>query len=284
MKKHKPYILFAGLLLLWAAPALACNFPGFTAKPAGEQAILTAAAETTIARVTEAGLQPTGETPEATLATPTATTPILTPAASATPLPTVTPTATALPTPAGFETIFEDDFRSDIIWYESTADNFGFELVADGYRLYVNFVNGAIVSVRSQDHTAVRLEAEAAFTTSPPDGYWGVACRQQDPENYYGFVLTSAGNYGILRNLDGEITFLNEGPAPAGLFVPGGANRLAGACVEDRLTLYLAGQPVTEIQDTTFENGNIGVLAGTRSAAGVDVLFTYFAIQVPQEP
>ena len=285
MVKLRLIVPLGALFLLWAALALACNFPGFSNQPAGEQAILTAAAETTIARITEAA--GVGQTP-ATTPLPGAAT--ATPAAgepSPTPLPSLTPiaaTATVLPTPPGFETVFEDDFRSDVVWFESNSDAFSFELTADGYLLTVNFINGAIISVRSQDYAGVRVQAEAAVVAGPPDGYWGVACRQQDPENYYGFVLFGDGRYGILRNLNGEISFLSEGTPPAGLVAPGGVNRVAGACVGDRLTLFVNGQQTAETTDTSFASGNIGILAGTRTQEGMQALFTGFVIQLPQEP
>lgn len=256
----------------------ACNYPGLQPSASTPQdALFTAAAQTVIAQVTQ--LPPTAGGLE------TATAPLL-PTDTAAPTTTVEPTATATatppPTPNNFELVFEDDFNGDVQWYEDSTDTFGFELTGDGYRIYVNFIQGAVVTVRNQDYEDLRVEAQGRLVTGPPDGYFGVTCRQQDPENYYGFVVSPNGSYAILRYLDGELEFLSEGLAPAGLIASDQPVQIAGECLGSRLALFANGQQLAEVEDVSFSQGASGLVVGARSQPGVEALFTNFRVLLPR--
>ena len=57
-------------------------------------------------------------------------------------------------------------------------------------------------------------------------------------------------------------------------------NHLRADCVDNVLTFYVNGQQLAQVKDDTLTHGAVGVLAGTFSEPGVDVLFDNFvAIQ-----
>jgi hypothetical protein len=297
MKKHRRnFVSILILLLAWAAPA-SCNFfsSPAVATPTSD-AIYTQSAQTVEAALTGSAatfpVQPVTNTP-VILGT---TSPDGTAAATPTPEPTAAQTAepTAAPTteqaapppvetapPAGTP-VFEDDFSRKVGWHTDENDDFGFEFSDDGYRMYVNLIDAAIWSVRNLEYADVILEVDAARTAGPESGYYGLTCRNQDGNNYYALVISSDGTYGIARNLDGEFEFLHEGVAQPGVIRGGSeADRLRADCIGETLVLYANGQRLAEVQDASFDTGDIGLVAGTRSEPGLEVLFDNFAIYEP---
>lgn len=243
----------------------------------------TQAAQTIVADLTQNAPTAT-ETPLPTATqAPTSTE---TPEPTHTLAPTSTPTITAaLPTPSEQQTgvlRFQDDFSSGTGWHTEQNDRFSFAYRDGGYEISVNILNAAIWSIKDQDYTDVSLEVDAARTEGPVDGYYGLVCRHQDGDNYYGFVIGSDGGYGIARMKAGEFEFLAEGAAQPGVINSGTAfNHLRADCIGESLSLFANGQKLVEIQDGSFDQGAVGMLVGTRLVEGETVLFDNFAIYEP---
>jgi hypothetical protein len=95
-------------------------------------------------------------------------------------------------------------------------------------------------------------------------------------------VISSNGDYGIAKMEEGEFEFIQEGTDQAGVIKPDDeTNRVRADCIGETLTLYANGQRLLEVQDDDFENGNVGLVAGTRQQPGVQALFDNFAILRP---
>jgi hypothetical protein len=274
-------LTLALLLVGCRGPATPTPFP---------EAAFTQAAQTIIAELTQNAPAPT-DTPVPPSQTELPQTPgasqpaVLTETASPTPTETATPSPT--PTFAGTPTatpqiLFEDDFSSGKGWYTEKADHYSFEFVKDGYRIYVDLLQAAFWSVRDRNYADIRVDTVATRTSGPENGYFGVVCRHVDDDNYYALVISTDGAFAIAKMEDGEFAFLEEGNASAGAINPGdGSNRVRGDCVADTLTLYANDKQLLQVQDDDFESGDVGLIAGTRDKAGLEVVFDYFAILVP---
>jgi hypothetical protein len=278
-----------GLLLGGCGPAE--STPVVTLPP---EFVHTMAAQTVMAELTEqvALVSPTHTIePSATdLPSPT---PAPTSTVEPSPVPTSSPepTATSQPTPSPEpspsplpvrDLILEDDFEQTETWATVEEENFNFHYQDGGYRVTNGFTNGAVSSIRNIDYRHILVEVDAEQIAGPEDAYYGVACRWQDTQNYYGLVIGDGGFYAAIRLVDGEIAFLDKGIVPAGeVYRDSGPNRIAGSCLGDRLILILNGQRLMEVRDETFENGNVGVVVGTRSSGGAVVHFDNFALLRP---
>jgi hypothetical protein len=194
------------------------------------------------------------------------------------PTPTSAPTPT-LPPPSIPEAIFVDDFNNDTGWSTEKNDQYGFELIEGGYFVYINIPSAQIYSIRSLEVDEIRLSTDAARIVGPEDGYYGVVCRFQDGNNYYTLVISDDGSYGIAKMEDGAFSFIQEGVDEGGFIQGDGAtNRVRGDCVGQTLTLYANDRQLLQVQDATFTEGLVGLLAGTRDIPGLRVMFTSFAI------
>lgn len=228
-------------------------------------AISTAAAKTVVADITKVA-PPTAVPP-----TPTQT-PTLTPAASPTNLPQEE-------IPAA---LFVDDFDTETGWVTEKNDRYGYEWIEGGYFIYVNVPSAQVHSVRSLDVDNVRLQTEGAQIAGPADGYYGVVCRFQDANNYYAFLVSNNGFYSIAKMENATFSTIQEGQDETGdVLVQGAPNVVRGDCINQTLTLFVNDQKLLEIQDVLFDEGVIGLIAGTELEGGVRVLYNYFAILQP---
>jgi hypothetical protein len=299
MRAKLKFIYIAASLIIIGSLSAGCQtlpfFPA-TDMQTGD-AIRTAAAATVIAEVTQtAQALPTVETPH-----PTPTEPVTLPP-SPTPLPDLTPTPqeeTPLPTPTPVaetpeptptltpvqpytEVIFRDDFSTLVGWFVDETDEFRFRYQDGGYRILNGFQASYVNSIRSFDLPNVYVETEARQVAGPQDGYFGVVCRWQDVHNFYGLAMGQDGFLTIVRVQDRRVSFLATGVAESGLLNPAGQNnRIGGSCVGSNLTLYVNGEQVLQAQDTSFGDGFIGLMVGTRSAAGVEAHFDNFLAARP---
>jgi hypothetical protein len=288
------FALAAGLLA-------SCNLPAGQQAPLSTsistQAVFTQAAETIIAGLTQVAPPATQTPAPASPTTPAETAATETPAATVTSGPTATEqvepseTASATDTPAvalpatptaPARILFEEDFSDETGWFTEQNEDFTIQFAEEGYLVSVEIIEAFIWSVRTGNYADVILEVDAAQTSGPEGGLSGLVCRHQDEANYYALVIGSDGTYGILKNEGGETEYLQEGAAPSGVIQGGESpNRIRAACIGDRLSLYANGQLLAEVQDTSFDTGDVGLVAGTRETAGVDVLFDNFVIYQP---
>ena len=182
--------------------------------------------------------------------------------------------------------LFSDDF--------SISGN-GWETWEDPEGSWVGHQSGGLRFVIGQPHydywsrlpetyADVYLEVNALKISGPDDNSFGVLCRAQGDESYYAFLVTSDGYYGILKVQNGNYVFLSD---PAGFTYSesihrGQASNLIGAyCAGDYLLLTVNGEALAQAHDGDLAAGQVGLIAGSSDAAGVDILFDNFLLYKP---
>ena len=222
---------------------------------------------------------------ELTLRAPTST-PIATKTPRPSPTNTLPPTdtpvpPTLVPTPTQ-EALFADDFNSSRGWPSAESNNWAFGFENGDYFIFVNYPNAAIWSVRFENHADIRLQTHAMRTAGPETGYYGVVCRFVDASNYYMFVVGEDGSYGIGKMLGGSLDFIDKRVDESGVVKRGQTpNLVEGDCLGSTLTLVVNGQTLMQVQDPSFQNGSIGLVAGAASAYGLKVQYSDFAVLKP---
>ena len=298
------FFVLVSLALVLALAGCQLGFGGGApqaATPIDQNAILTQAAQTIMAEGSLTPPPPT-ETPielpptptEVEVESPTATsvlqpTDTLAPTATFTPAPPTNtsppPTATETSVPPTQEIVFQeaffDDFSEPSGWFREKKDTYGFDYAKGGFRIYSN-VPDAIWNVRG-DFSDVSVEVDTLKQIGGEGSYFGVVCRHIDGGNYYAMVINTDGFYGIAKRGVGELLFLEQGTAPAGVINPGGGpNVIRGDCIGGTLALYVNGQKLAEAQDNTLGAGAAGLIVGNQQdKATIDVIFDNFAIYVP---
>jgi LysM repeat protein len=198
-----------------------------------------------------------------------------------TPVPTPTPPAPDPDIiPETGEIIFQEDFSLPGDWLTAVEVNFRMEYAEGGYRILNHTAFSTVTSVRALDFADIYLETNAARVGGPQTGFYGVVCRWQDTQNFYAMVIGSDGFYSIARVLNGQLTHLAEGRSTNGpILLDSANNRISGSCLGNTLTLFVNGEQLLQAQDNTFASGSVGLMVGTRTAAGTHVHFDNFALR-----
>ena len=185
------------------------------------------------------------------------------------------------PAPAGGGVLFQDDFSDP---------NSGWEVISDSDSA-VGYANGTYeVSVfqpkyltwsylvPSYDDTVLRVDAKVTKATKAGD--YGLICRRQDADNFYGFEVSEDGYFVIYKYVAGQYTALYDWEASDAIPV-GKTAQLTVSCAGDQLSLAVGGTVLATVTDSSFSSGNVGLIAGTMDKPGLTVAFDNFSILKP---
>jgi LysM repeat protein len=178
---------------------------------------------------------------------------------------------------------FREEFHPPRNWFQTEEDNFTIDYLNGTYRIINDFTNAYVSSIRTFEQADVHVETHARYRMGPDTTYFGPVCRWQDINNFYAFGINARGDYGIIRIVDGEVTFLARGSDDQNedaILNPGQqTNRIGGSCLEDVLTLYVNGHALLQVRDATFEDGSVGVMSITQPTPGTEVHFDMFTLR-----
>lgn len=184
----------------------------------------------------------------------------------------------------GGRTLFRDDFSDPSSgWNRVTAPK-GETDYADGmYRILVDDINIDIWSNPGLDLSDARIEVDAFKVDGSRNNRFGIICRAESRTQFYTLIISSDGYYGI-GYVDGERFSLlgMDSLQPTDAIHPGSAlNHLRADCIGQTLTLYVNGVKLAEVEDDRFATGDVGLIAGSYTDAGVDIRFDDFVVSQP---
>lgn len=193
-------------------------------------------------------------------------------------LPTQTPQ-----TLAPGSVLFQDDFASATTGWDRMLVNEGvMDYDGGGYRMMVNALQTNFWSTPSKNFTDVRLEVDAGKLAGPDENRIGLLCRFNG-KDYYFFIITSDGFYGVGLFKDGQAVLLGQSEMLSSSNINKGLaiNHLRADCAGQTLTFYVNGFQIAQAQDTTLTSGDVGIIAGTFATPGVDIIFDNFVVLEP---
>lgn len=153
---------------------------------------------------------------------------------------------------------------------------------AGGYRLFINSVDTNFWATPGKNFADIRMEVDAGKLAGPDGNRIGLICRFNGTD-YYFFMITSDGMYGVGIYTGGEAILLGQGELIASESIKAGmaVNHLRADCVGSQLAFYANGSLLAEVEDSTLISGDVGLLAGTFEETGVDVIFDNFVVIKP---
>ncbi len=191
--------------------------------------------------------------------------------------------------------LFKDDFSDTNSGWDKTRDSEGItDYDNNAYRIQINTIgessNGmsywASPGLDSQMPADLRIEVDATKAGGADDNDFGVICRYtsaNDNPSFYQFMGTSDGYVGIVLVNGGDQKMISsEKLQPSDSVKQGDAtNHMRADCIGDTLTLYINGTKVASATDSTLKSGDVGLIAGTYSTPGTDILFDNFVVSKP---
>ena len=185
--------------------------------------------------------------------------------------------------------LFRDDFSNSSCGWDSARSDDGSTGYDNGtYHITVHKTQYDMWGNTNSklNFNDAHIEVDATRNSGPDTGDFGIICRYQDTNNFYQFMATSDGYYGILVVKGGTQTELASSDAKlqqTGTINKGATakNHLRADCVGNTLTLYINGTQVASVNDSTFSSGDVGLFAGTFNEPDSDFSFDNFEVQKP---
>ncbi|MBN1668263.1 MAG: hypothetical protein JW862_14315 [Anaerolineales bacterium] len=181
--------------------------------------------------------------------------------------------------------LFQDDFSNTSSGWDrvNIAGDGITDYENDQYRILVETTQTDVWANPGLDFTDTVIEVEATKVGGSDDNDFGVICRYQDTQNFYFFIISSDGYYGIGKVENGNQSQIDgDGMDYSDAIKQGNTtNDLRVDCIGNQLTLYVNGTSVSSATDSTFSSGDVGLLAGTFSEPGTDILFDNIVVRQP---
>lgn len=192
------------------------------------------------------------------------------------------PTAPALPPAPSGETLYQEEFDDNKTgWDRISNDNGIMDYDSGGYRMLVHSPGYNLWSTPEKNYTDARVEVDVFRLDGPTENRMGLMCRYQNGD-YYFFVISNDGFYAIGKFIGGQTLLLGQTEMQSTESIQQDAvNHLRADCIGNTLTFYVNYTQVASVQDSDFPSGDVGLLTGAFSEAGVDVLYDHFMVIQP---
>ncbi|MGB9801239.1 MAG: hypothetical protein ACPLUL_14215 [Thermanaerothrix sp.] len=191
-------------------------------------------------------------------------------------LPTATPQV---------EILFQDDFSDPDSGWDRRQDSDGVtDYTGDGaYRIRVDTPNLEVWANPNLNFKDVRIEVDATKVAGPDDNDFGVLCRYVDIQNFYFFLISSDGYFGIGKKVNGETQIIGAENLESHTAIRQGTttNHIRADCVGNTLSLHANGTLLRTVNDETLQEGDVGLIASTYAEPGVEILFDNFIVYQP---
>jgi len=181
--------------------------------------------------------------------------------------------------------LFQDNFSNPSSgWLNLPDDPLGARhYLGEYYRIMVNSSHSLLTSTPGLNFLDVHIYVTTLKKDGPVDDSYGILCRWQDSQNFYFHVISSDGYYGIGKVSNGSQMLLGvDKMLPSETINQGlGINHLRADCVGDALSLHVNGNHLITVIDNEFSSGDVGLLAGTFTEPGTEIIFSNFSVLKP---
>jgi len=183
------------------------------------------------------------------------------------------------------DVVFEDDFTIPFplskwaVLKPTENDEEDVSWVANGaYRMHSK---GSLQALAPQPDTIEDAKVEVDATRIGDDASkpasWGVVCRASIAKgDVYLFALLNDGRPFIAKSDNNEVNILAVGTPAEAIHMDKSPNRIRGDCVGNKLTLYINGQKLLEVEDAEFASGGVGL-----AVENADISFDNFSVRKP---
>jgi hypothetical protein len=139
------------------------------------------------------------------------------------------------------------------------------------FRVLDGVLQGAVIAnhgyIWSLSHTGyydVAISATVSQTKGARGNGFGVMCRADEQGDGYYFVVSSAGQFAILKaqpNVSDPVRLV-DWRSNSAILQKGEPNQIKAICIGDYLSFFANGHFLAEVHDSQFSSGELGVVLG----------------------
>lgn len=185
------------------------------------------------------------------------------------------------PTEEPSKIVYQDDFSDpNSGWQEKTWEAGEVAYRKGEYQVNIQKENWLVWSNLDTDMDNLGIAVDTRVVKATGEGDYGVICRYQDEDNFYGLEISEDGYFSIWKRENGEMVTLNEWTA-SNLIVADRSLRVMAACVNNHLMLGVDGELLADVTDDSFKSGKFGMLVGTFDTGDLTIAFDNFTVYEP---
>jgi hypothetical protein len=161
--------------------------------------------------------------------------------------------------------LLQDDFSSSQ-WGTGTNSNSAVEYANEALQMIVYARNWFVWSTPDdEDYKDVHMEVTVLNNGTDTYTAFGMMCNQQPSadDSYYYFAITPAGQYAIAKAAAGQtdVFLTNNDQWGTSSLIPKNAAsyRIGANCGTGRLTLYVDGQQIATVSDSSYTSGGVAL-------------------------
>lgn len=178
--------------------------------------------------------------------------------------------------------LWQDDFsNTDSGWDVYSGDRGSNGYLNGQYQILVEHTNFDVWARANRDFGNVTIEVEATKSNGSDDNNYGLICKYEAINRFYMFLISSDGYYVIQKMTEEGYQRLSSDWFEASEAINKGntTNKIKADCLEGKLALHVNGTLVSEVLDSDFSRGDVGLLGGTYNQGGVEILFDNFIVR-----
>ncbi|MGQ9626228.1 MAG: hypothetical protein ACUVV0_04900 [Anaerolineae bacterium] len=186
------------------------------------------------------------------------------------------------PTPI-FVLVYEDDFSSQDSGWDDAFDKYTMKQYGGfKYHITISAPNLFAWGLANRDLADFVLQVEAAHEEGAYNNSYGILFRFQDEKNFYRFDVSGDGFYLLSKFVNGQWENLVDWTESEHIKKGHSTNFLKVSCLGPRISVYVNGELLAEVEDSTFQQGDIGFFAGTFGEPQVHISFDNLKVWAPQ--
>lgn len=182
------------------------------------------------------------------------------------------------------EVMLQDDFEIKGTWEVWSDELSVVDYNSGGLRFFVNKPDFVYWSRPQSTYKDVLVSVKATKVSGPDDNHFGVICRYKNRDNFYYFMISSDGYYGIMKVQEGMHSLISHDQLQYSEVILQGDrqdNWIQAECNGPNLVLSVNEVRVAVAYDSDIEWGGVGLIVGTYEETGVDLLFDDFLVVQP---
>jgi len=169
--------------------------------------------------------------------------------------------------------IFSDDFSSDQ-WGTGTDEDSAVEYVGDALNFDVYTDNYFVWSTPDDDvYSDIHMDVTVINNDTDSTTAIGFICNKSEGNDFYYVTMTPAGQYAIALAAEDELDIFltnNDEWADSDLIALNASSYRVGAdCGNGTLALYVDGQLIDSVSDSTYTSGRVAVFAWSGEEVGI---------------
>jgi hypothetical protein len=190
------------------------------------------------------------------------------------------------PSPVPTNIYLQDDFSSTDSGWEIGDYDFG----SVGYRNDAYFVTSTSIDMmmwgvanRSFDDVVIEVDATQISAGPESNNAYGVVCREQGDGSGNGYYLRISGDgfYQIVKAVGEEFETLVEWTETSAIQQGNATNRIMAVCNGSSLELFVNGERLAGVEDSTYTSGDIGFTATTFEDTMTEIHFDNVVVREP---